>query len=87
MLKLGRYPPQKIQSSHLKQLERSLKKKIRASTGFETGGYKYCVNKSRDMSRDHLAKNGKTGGGFSKRNRTMTFFSFILNISNTLRLE
>ena len=41
--------------------------------------YKYCVNQSGDMSRDHFAKNRKLltnwCGRFKKRNQAITFFS------------
>ena len=43
--------------------------------------YKYCVNRSRDMSYDHFYKNlkiDKTGGGFRKRKSIIIIFSFIL---------
>ena len=43
--------------------------------------YKYCVNRSRDMSYDHFSKNlkiDKTSGGFKKRSQAVSFFSFIL---------
>ena len=52
--------------------------------------YKYCVNKSREMSVTILLKivnYWPIGGWFKKRNRAITFFYFKLNISNTSRLD
>ena len=52
--------------------------------------YNYCVYKSRDMSRDHLAKNRKllpSWWSVKEKKSRITFFRFILNIFNTWRLE
>ena len=52
--------------------------------------YKYCVNMLRDTSRDHLLKivnYWPIGNLFKEKNRAITFFLFILNISNTSPLE
>ena len=43
--------------------------------------YKYCFNRSRNMSYDHFAQNlkiDKAGGGFKKRKSTIIIFSFTL---------
>ena len=52
--------------------------------------YKCCFNKSLDMSRDYfffllkVLNNWQTiGNGFKERNQAITFFSLVLNISNT----
>ena len=46
--------------------------------------YKYRVNESRDMSRDHFAKNLKLVAGLRKEIERQHFFSLILIISNTV---
>ena len=57
-----------------------LKKKNCHTKNLSSLNYKYCVNKSRGMSRDHFLKivnNWRISGGFEKKNQAITFFSFI----------
>ena len=60
-------------------------------TAFNILKYRYCANQSRDISHDHFTKSRKLLTNkwpvFLKRNRAITFFLFILNISNISRLE
>ena len=69
-----------VTSTEMKALNQNLAN-IKKLTPFKT---------SRNMSRDYFSKSRKLSTNwcqFKERNQATTFFSFILNISNTPRLE